>query len=517
MDADKCIACGLCAEKCPTKVPNEYDGGLANRKAIYIQSPQAIPLKYAIDPHSCLYLRKGKCGLCQKHCPTGAINFADKKTDVSLHVGAVVLSPGSSAYDPSVNDTFGYSKYPNIITSPEFERILSASGPYGGKILRPSDRKKAEKIAWIQCIGSRDAHIAGRGYCSAVCCTYAIKEAGLARQHSQAGLDTAIFYIDIRTNGKDFEKYYNRSKDELGVRFIKSRVTEAPPVDGTGRHLIRYVDESGIKREEEFDLVVLSVGLGIPQGGAELGKRAGIALNHYNFASTSSFAPVSSSIPGIYVCGAAKGPGDIPSSVIESSAAAAMVGSRLSGARWSRTKTKQLPKEKTVKAGEPPRIGVFICCCGTNIAGVVDVPALVAFAEELPGVVHAEQNMFSCSQDSQDKMVQVIAEKGLNRVVVAACTPKSHQALFQETLQAAGINKYLFEMANIRNQCSWVHPNTPGKSTEKAKDLVKMSVAKAARLEPLEEPVLQINQRALVIGGGAAGMTAARNLAEQGH
>jgi heterodisulfide reductase subunit A len=453
VDMDKCIACGLCAEKCPRKVPNSYDGNLANRKAIYVQYAQAVPLKYAIDPEYCLKLTKGKCGICQKKCPTGAINYEDTKKDISLKVGAVVLSQGTETFNPSVHDTFGYKKYPNIVTSLEFERILSASGPYGGHLVRPSDKKEPEKIAWLQCIGSRDEHIGARGYCSGVCCTYAIKEAMLAKEHSKSGLDTAIFYIDIRTNGKDFEKYYNRAKNESGVRFVKSKVTGAPFVEETGKHLIRYIDESGKRCEEEFDMVVLSVGLGVTQQGADLGRRLGVELNHYNFAETSSFAPVDSSVPGIYVCGAFQGPKDIPSSVIDSSAAAGVVGSRLSDSRWSRTKTKEVKKEKNV-AGDPPRIGVFVCCCGTNIAGVVNVPEVVEYASKLSGVVYAEQNMFSCAQDTQDKMAELIREKNLNRIVVAACTPKTHEPLFQETLQSAGINKYLFEMVNIRNQCS---------------------------------------------------------------
>ncbi|MFP3999346.1 MAG: FAD-dependent oxidoreductase, partial [Desulfobacterales bacterium] len=516
VDMDKCIACGLCAEKCPKKVPNKYDGGLANRKAIYVQYAQAVPLKYAIDDEHCIKLTKGKCGICEKKCPTGAINYEDTKKEISLNVGAVVLSQGSETFDPSVHDTFGYNKYANIVTSLEFERILSASGPYGGHLVRPSDKKEPEKIAWLQCIGSRDEHIGARGYCSAVCCTYAVKEAMLAKEHSKSNLDTAIFYIDIRTNGKDFEKYYNRAKDELGVRFIKSKVTGLPPVDDTGKHLIRYIDESGRRCEEEFDMVVLSVGLGVTQQSADLGRKLGIELNHYNFAGTNSFEPVAASVPGIYVCGAFQGPKDIPSSVIDSSAAAGVVGSRLSESRWTRTKTKQVAEEKNV-AGDPPRIGVFVCCCGTNIAGVVNVPEVVEFAKKLPGVAYAEQNMFSCAQDTQDKMAQVIQEQNLNRIVVAACTPKTHEPLFQETLQNAGINKYLFEMVNIRNQCSWVHKNNPDQATEKAKDLVKMSVSKAARIEPLKEPILQINQRAMVIGGGIAGITAAENLALQGY
>jgi heterodisulfide reductase subunit A len=516
VDIDKCIACGLCAEKCPKKVPNEYDGGLSKRKAIYVKYPQAVPLKYTIDPKHCIYFIKGKCKACEKFCPNGAINFGDQKKELTLKVGAVVLAVGGKVFDPGVHDTYGYKKYPNILTSLEFERILSASGPYGGHLVRPSDKKEPEKIAWLQCIGSRDEHLGAKGYCSAVCCTYAIKEAMLAKEHSKRNLDTAIFYIDIRTHGKDFERYLNRAKDESGIRFIKSKVTGIPPVNGTGRHLIRYIDESGKRVEEEFDMVVLSVGIGVTRECSNLAQKLGVELDHYSFAATSSFEPVQSSRPGIYVCGAFQAPKDIPSSVIDSSAAAGVAGSKLAESRWTLTSTKHIPEEIDIR-GEPTRIGVFVCRCGTNIAGTVEVPSLVEFAQNLPGVVYTEENMFSCSQDTQDKITRIIKEQRLNRVVVAACTPKTHEPLFQETLINAGINKYLFEMANIRNLCSWVHKADPEQATEKAKDLIRMAVAKVALFEPLTEPTMQINQRALIIGGGVAGMVAAKNLAEQNY
>ena len=516
VDMDKCIACGACAEKCPKKVPNEYDAGLEKRKAIYVKYAQAVPLKYAIDPEYCIKLTKGKCGNCEKICPAGAINYDDKERHINLNVGAVIMSAGSETYNPLDHDTYGYGKNKNVVTSLEFERILSASGPYGGHMVRPSDKKEPEKIAWLQCIGSRDEHLGGRGYCSGVCCTYAVKEAMLAKEHASGDLDAAVFYMDIRTNGKDFERYYNRAKDEAGVRFVKSRVTNIVPDKDTGMNMIRYIDETGRKVEEAFDIVVLSVGLGATAEGRALAEKLGLTLDHYNFVNTGSFKPVETSAPGIFVCGACQAPKDIPSSVVDSSAAAGVAGSLLSDARWSLTKTAEIPKERNI-SGDAVRIGVFVCCCGTNIAGTVDVPGVVEFAKGLPGVVFSEQNMFSCSQDTQDKMSQVIQEEGLNRVVVAACTPKTHEPLFQETLTSAGINKYLFEMVNIRNQCSWVHKDDPDAATVKAKDLVRMAVAKAGLLEPLPEPVLNINQNAVVIGGGVAGMETAKNLAGQGY
>jgi heterodisulfide reductase subunit A len=516
VDVEKCIACGACAEKCPRKVFNAYDWGLTKRKAIYVQYAQAVPLKYCIDPAQCIYLIKGKCKGCEKFCPTHAINFEDREKNITVNAGAIVLAPGCGAYNPEVYDTFGYTRSANIVTSLEFERILSASGPYCGHPVRPSDKAEPEKIAWLQCVGSRDTHAGASGYCSAVCCTYAIKEAILAKEHSRNELDAAIFYIDIRTFGKDFERYYNRAKNDLGIRFVKSRISHVEPMGKNHRHSIRYVDAAGHSRAEEFDIVVLSVGLGVRDQAVSTAQKMGIDVNHYRFAKTAGLDPVQSSRPGIYVCGAFQEPKDIPSAVIDASAAAGKVGAQLSDARWTLTKTRALPAEIDVR-GEPARIGVFVCCCGTNIAGFVDVPAVVAFAKSLPNVVYADQNMFSCSQDTQSQITSIIKEHRLNRVVVAACTPKSHEPLFQETLTNAGLNKYLFEMANIRNQCSWVHKENMDRATEKSKDLVRMAVAKVALHEPLVEPRMKINQAALVIGGGVAGMTAAKTLAVQGY
>jgi heterodisulfide reductase subunit A len=329
-------------------------------------------------------------------------------------------------------------------------------------------------------------------------------------------LDAAIFYIDIRTFGKDFERYYNRAKDDLGVRFVKSRISHVEPMNADGKHLIRYVDEKGSSVEEKFDIVVLSVGLGVGNSATALAQKLDVDLDHYQYVKTPGLDPVRTSRPGIYVCGTIQAPKDIPSSVIDASAAAGKVGSKLFDSRATLTKTKKVAEEINIR-GEPPRVGVFVCCCGTNIAGFVDVPQVVEYAKTLPNVVYAEKNLFSCSQDTQGQITQIIKDHRLNRVVVSACTPKTHEPLFQETLINAGLNKYLFEMTNIRNQCSWVHKQDMEKATEKAKNLVRMSVAKVTLHEPLEEPVMKINQAVLVIGGGVAGMTAARTLAAQGY
>ena len=516
IDEDKCIACGVCAEKCPKKVDDAFNEGLGKRKAAYVQYPQAVPLKYAIDEANCIYFKTGKCRACEKFCPASAVNFEQLPKEHRFEVGSVILAPGFKAFDPTVYDTYGFGKYPNVITSMEFERILSASGPFEGHLVRPSDKTSPRKIAWLQCIGSRDIHHGAHGYCSGVCCMYAIKEAIIAKEHAKEDLDTAIFFMDMRTYGKDFERYYNRAKDEIGVRFIRSRIHSVEPVGpGSDDLMLTYADESGQIQGEVFDLVVLSIGLEISNDLRELAEKLQIKLDESGFAATGDFSPVATSRPGVFVCGAFAGPKDIPYSVMEASAAAAASAALLCKSRNTLTREKTYPPEEPVMDAEP-RVGVFVCHCGINIGSVVDVPGVRDYAKTLPHVVFVADNLFTCSQDTQKVIREAIAEHRLNRVVVAACTPRTHEPLFQETIREAGLNRYLFELANIRDQDSWVHQAEPEKATEKAKDLVRMAVAKVTLLEPIEDLRVPLNQSALVVGGGVAGMNAALSLADQG-
>ena len=529
IQSDVCQTCGACFSICPMQsikfekitknearpILSEFDGGLRERSVIYIPFPQAVPNYAIIDEEHCVSLQTGECKICQEFCEAGAINFDQKQEILKLNVGSIILAPGFQPYDPSINDTYQYNRFPNVVTSLEFERILSASGPYEGHLVRPSDRKEPKRIAWIQCVGSRNTQVGDKGYCSAVCCTYAIKQAMIAKEHSPEPLDTAIFYIDVRTYGKEFERYYNRAKDEVGIRFVKSKINTVLPGDESGDLRIRYTDESGRMVQEDFDIVVLSIGLNISQESVDFAGKIGVDLDHYNFVKASSFEPVTTSRPGVYTCGVFSGPKDIPDTVAQASAAAASATSTLAEVRGTRIKTKEYPPERDVSK-EPIRIGVFICHCGINIGGVANVPEIVEYAKTLPHVEYAEANLFTCSEDTQVKMKEVIQEKLLNRVVVASCTPRTHQVLFRETCREAGLNQYLFEMANIRDQCTWVHMQEPEKATEKAKDLVRMSIARAATLEQLYETPQTICQEALVVGGGVAGMTAALGLAEQG-
>ncbi len=513
---EKCIACGTCAEKCPKKVDDPFNENLGKRKAVYVEYAQAVPLKYAIDKETCIYFIKGKCRACEKFCPKDAISFEDKEERLRLHVGAVILAPGFTTFDPSQYATYKYAKHPNVVTSMEFERVLSATGPYQGHLQRPSDQKEPQKIAWLQCVGSRDIHRCDNSHCSSVCCMYAIKEAIGAKEHAAGDLDCVIFFMDMRTHGKDFETYYNNAKEEYGIRLIRARVPTIESIDGSDDLLIPYVNDNEKIIEEPFDMVVLSVGLEMSPEVIGLAQKLDIDLTEGQFCQTDSFRPVKTSKEGIYVCGAFQGPKDIPQSVIEASAAAAETSALLGEARNTLTREKQIPEEKDI-TGEEPRIGVFVCHCGINIGGIVRVPEVAEYAKTLPNVVYVQENLFSCSQDALEILKEKIPEHGLNRVVVAACSPRTHEPLFQETLVNSGLNKYLFEMTNIRNQDSWVHQNDPDAATIKAKDLVRMAVAKVALMEPLLETQIEVNPRALVVGGGISGMVAAKSLSEQGY
>ena len=389
VDGNRCIGCGICAEKCPAKVPNAFDRGLSKRKAIYVPYPQAVPLIYTIDKPHCLYFKKGKCRLCEKFCPSHAIDFDQKQEEVVVHVGAVIMAPGFDEFKvnfgklsqhgyTSLISQYGYDKYPNVVTSIEFERILSASGPSKGHLLRPSDQRPPSRIAWIQCVGSRDI-TCHSGYCSSVCCMAAIKEAVIAKEHSSVPLDVTIFYMDMRTHGKGFDKYFERAKEEYGVRFVRSKVYGTEPADGTDKLSLRYAAEDGELCTEDFDMVVLSVGLKPKTTAVQLAKKIGIELNEYGFCRTHRFSPVNTSRGGVFVCGVFQGPKDIPETVVQASGAAAASAALLSEARGQQVQKKKFPSE-TVVTGDPPRIGVFVCRCGINIGDVVDVPDVVAHA-----------------------------------------------------------------------------------------------------------------------------------------
>ena len=532
---DKCRGCGSCAEACRmrSKLSNEFDEGRSKRSAIYLYFAQAVPMIAAVDPDACLYVRKGICGkvtrrylkkfwemrgvpldiderealpACETACEAEAIDFSQKDEILELNVGAVILATGYELFDPSSLSEYGYGRYANVVTAMEFERMICASGPFAGHLVRPSDGREPKSVAFIQCVGSRDVKHAR--YCSAVCCMFAVKEAVLLKEH-YPNAEVYIFYVDLRAFGKGFEEFVRRAAANYGINFVRARPGELEE-DAERNIVIWYEDTAkGELRRLKVDLAVLCTAL-LPHS-----VKLKLETDEDGFVRTPPLSPVETSTEGVYVCGFASGPKDIPESVAQASAAAAKAAARLSAARGSLVTEKELPPEVDI-SGKPPRIGVFICHCGTNIAGVLDVKALAEYVKKLPGVVFTNVSVYTCSHETNELIKKAIDEHDLNRVVVAACTPRTHEPLFQNTLTEAGLNPYLFEFVNIREQCSWTHARTPEEATEKAKDLIRMGVAKARLLKPLRRGKVPVTPVALVIGGGVAGMTAALDIAEQG-
>ncbi|MGD0900379.1 MAG: 2Fe-2S iron-sulfur cluster-binding protein, partial [Thermoguttaceae bacterium] len=524
---DQCQACGACAFVCPTGAIDlatitsrrlkphvtDFDKYLTARPCIDLAHPQASPRVPVIDRESCIHFTTGQCGLCGKVCQAGAIDYDQAEEKIELEVGSVVLTPGFEAFDATRRGEFGFGYAPNVLTNVQFERMLSASGPTQGHIRRPADGKPPKRIAFIQCVGSRDSGC-DNDYCSSVCCMAATKEAILAKEH-EPGLDVTIFFLDLRAFGKDFDRYCDRAKNQLGVRYVRSFISRTYEMPGTHNLRVVYASPEIKQTEDEFDMIVLSLGLEPAASLQKQADRLGVVLNRWGFARTDELCPLDTSRPGVFVGGAFQEPKDIPDTVVQASAAAARAMTLLAPARGTRVRRKTYPPQRDI-ADEPPRIGVFICHCGSNIASVVDVERVVKQTRHLPHVVVAESNTYTCADDTQNHIKDQIAAHGLNRVVVASCTPRTHEPIFRDTLRDAGLNPYLLDMANIRDQCSWVHTGQPGRATDKACDLVRMAVARTARLMPLVEESVPVNNAALVVGGGIAGMTAALAMADQG-
>jgi heterodisulfide reductase subunit A len=501
-------------EYCPVKYPDEFNQDISKNKAIHIYFPQAIPLVTYID-ETCLYLKEKKCRICETVCKNKAIDFSQTVETGEVKVGAIILSAGLEPFDPKVREEYRYGEFQNVLTSMDFERLLSSTGAYAGEILRASDLKHPKKLAWIQCVGSRQVIEGGNSYCSAVCCTYTQKQVILTKDHHPES-ECTIFHNDVRSYGKDFERYYQRTENLPGVRFFRSYTSIVREDPVTKNVFIRYsTPDDGVK-EEEFDMVVLSIGLNPPKQASEIAKKYGIELSDHGFAKVNEVNPMETKRPGIFVSGGFQGPVDIPESVFSASGAGSQIGEILDYRRGKLTKERIYPEERDV-SGEEPRIGIFVCHCGANISSVVGIPDTVEYCKTLPNVVHAQNQLFSCATNSAREITDMIKEKGLNRVIVAGCSPRTLEPLFRDTLREAGINQYYYEMANIREHCSWVHLKEKEEATEKAKDIIRMSAARACHLAPLKEFDLPVDKRALVVGGGVAGMTSALSIANQGH
>ena len=507
VDESKCSGCGECVRVCPKEVPDPYNLGFTSTRAIHIPFPQAVPQAAYIAPEACRVLRGKKCEACLKVCQAGAIDFDQAPREWVEPAGAIILASGTR---PGAADGFPGYGHPDVVTSLEFERLLSATGPHGGKLLRPSDQTAPGRLAFIQCVGSREQR-GGAAYCSTVCCLSSLKEALVAREISGGAAAATIFYMDLRAQGKGYEAYLEQARKQ-GVRLIRSRVTGVAPGPAGGVQ-VRYTDAHGRPGELPFDLAVLAVGLR-PAPGARLAS-LGVAPNPQGFVAGDSLLPRAAGREGIFVCGTAREPMDIPGAVTTAAAAAAAASQMLT------TSTRVLPPRSVLPAPgpaalAPPKVGVYLCHCGTNIARHIDLARLAAAVRLLPGVVHVEDRLFACAVESINKMTATVQQLGLNRVVVAACTPRTHEAVFRQALAAAGLNPGFFTLANIREQCSWVHQGEAAAAQEKAEHLVAMAVRRALVMPPIQTLSFPVIPRALVLGGGVAGMSAALSLADQG-
>ena len=523
IDVEKCTACGECLESFPECI--RFTPGLDHRAPTCMRYPQATPWSYSVDMDKC-----NDPEALEKTCKIGAILPDDEAKETLIEVSAVILAPGASIFDPSHLDHFGKGLYDNVFTSLEYERILSASGPTGGILVRPSDGKQPKRIAWIQCVGSRGIQKGAASYCSSACCMFATKEAIVTRERFKDDIETVIFYMDMRTSGKDYELYYQRAKDEFGVRFVRSRPHSVVQNPKDMNLAVCYTqDEKSENITEEFDMVVLSTGFMISEETREMAEVMGIKLNPHGFAETASFKPVETSRPGIFVCGMFESPKDIPETMVQGSAAACKAlgivprGKQAKAPADSAVENQwddydgyeAFPPERDV-TDETPRTGVFVCDCGFDIGGVIDVPALVDYCKTIAGVEVAIAVGHGCSGESQKNIENLIKEHQLNRVVIGGCSPRTHETKFQDMVRRAGLNKYLVEIANIRDQDTWVHRDQPEIAANKARELIRMAVARVKLSIPLVDYTLPMNKDILVVGGGVAGMTSALALADRG-
>jgi heterodisulfide reductase subunit A len=518
VDVDRCINCRLCSVVCPVTLPSEFQMGMAFRKAAYKTAPRAVPDAFVVEygPYC------DDCGRCAQVCPTDAIDLGAQPQHEEISVGAVILAVGYKVFDPTPLEEFGYGRYPNVVTPMQYERLASRSGPTEGIVARLSDGKLPRKIAWLQCIGSRDQD---HPYCSSICCMFATKEAMLAKQRIGDDIECRIFVMDERAFNKEYTKYYQRAQQEHGVRYTRCRVSAIREDPATNDLILRYPDGSGKLIDERFEMVVLATGMEPPARSAELARMMGIELNEYGFCQTDKFQPLQTSQPGVYVAGAFQSPKEIAETVFDAAGAAGEVmriyHDALGGAPVPREypflgTTEEMPPERDV-TGEPTRSGVFVCGCGPVISQVVDIDGVAEYAAALPGVVHTATVPFACFPEGIEQIQEEIAEHNLNRVVVAACSHRTHESLFQRTVRQAGLNPYLLEMTNIREHCAWVHDREPARATRKAKELVRMAVHRVSRMNPIRRTPIQPYRRALVLGGGVSGMTAALTIADAGY
>ncbi len=461
VDVNRCIGCGKCADVCPVELPDPYQGGMSIRKAAYKVASRAAPDAFVIDhgPYC------DSCQQCLEVCPTHAINLIEQPRLMSVEVGAIILALGFKVYEPNGLGELGYGRYPNVLPAMQYERLASRSGPTEGIIQRPSDGKHPGSIAWLQCIGSRDQD---HTYCSSICCMYATKEAILAKQRLGDDINCSVFIMDERAFNKEYSRYFAEARETYEIEYIRCRISSIIEDPSSKDLILHYAQPDGTLAQQRFEMVVLATGLQPPDSAGVMADLLGIELNEHGFCRTDKFTPLQTSRPGVFVCGAFSSPKEISETIIDASGAAAevmrLLNDRLNSHSFTRESpflsTNGLPPERDVQ-GEEPRVGVFTCACGEEIGGVVDLHDLVHNAASWQHVVLSEAVEFACFPEAQEHIQQAIHDYRLNRVVVAACSNRTHESLFQRTVRKAGLNPYLLEVVNLREQCSRVHTNQP--------------------------------------------------------
>ncbi len=510
IDTEKCTACGLCLEKFPKYI--RFAPGLDHRAPTCMRYPKVTPYAFSVKMDQCDDIEA-----LESICPAKAIVRGDEIKIEKRQVGAIIVAVGADLFSPEGLDNYGYGSLPNVVTSLDYERLMSASGPTFGELQRPSDGLQPRKVAWIQCVGSRGQNKGEVSYCSSACCMFALKEAIVTKERFRDDIETTIFYMDMRTFGKDYEMYLQRAQEDYHVQLQRCRPHSIVPADPDGNLKISFVqDDNGALQDEVYDMVVLSTGFRPSAEATKLADILGIELNDHFFVRSDSFRPVVTSRPGVYACGVFQGPKDIPETLAQASASACLAGKHLLLPGVSDVLESEYPPEKDITGGEP-RLGVFVCDCGQNIGGIVDVNDVVNYCSLLPHVVVSQPVGYGCSRESVEIIKKTIIDKKLNRIVIGGCSPRTHETLFQDVLKSAGLNKYMLEIANIRDQNTWVHANQPEAATQKAKELIRMAAAGVVKAHPLIDHLLELNKSALVIGGGVSGMNAALELADQNY
>jgi heterodisulfide reductase subunit A len=493
---DLCTACRRCIEVCPEEVTDEFNL-FVMRKAISLRGPMPVPPIPAIDWEACT-----RCGKCVEVCPTYAIDLEMTDEERELQVSSVILAPGFDEFDPSILTQYGYGRWKNVVTSIEWERIVSPIGPLAERIRRPSDNKAIKKVAFVLCVGSRERRW---DFCSAACCMYSVKEALLAREVQQ-DLEVTVFYMDLRGFGKGYERYIEQARAQ-GVRFVRGRTPRIQEDPQTKNLMLSTLPNDEVIKEE-FDLCILAIGQRPPRGSAELAQTVGAELNEWGFCKTVDHAGIETSQPGVYVCGSFSEPKDIPDTVTQATACALRA---LEGMR-EKTPKPEPPEETAPTSDEQPKIGVVLCQCKGEISEGLDLQQMKEAIGKRPSVGAVMGIDSLCDKDMTKGLLSEIRKEGITRLVIGACSPYWFRRRFVERLGV--MDPWLIEWINLREGAIQAHGDEGAQ--EKAEAMLLMAIERLRRKEGRTLSAMPVNKSALVVGAGLVGLAAALALAARG-